>query len=440
MNIGSLMDTPRFCTAFAEWGACLVYTLMLKKKCTGWKLPAALTGMLIYFHLYHALAGLLPLSLWIPCMIGAIASMCVFLKLCCDISWLDAGFCCTRAFVLAELAASLLWQLYVWLIYRSMQHNYLVLTLLMVLVYLIVFGCYYLYERSYIPQDEYLGVSQKELSGSILIALGAFAISNISFIFPDTPFSGVSSSILYVRTLVDFGGLIMLVTQMEKREEMRMKNENQIMNVMLQKQYDQYRLSIDNVELLRREFHDLKHYMIAIRSEENPEKKEKYLSEMEQAIATQEAMINTGNHVLDVVLTTKNSYCIQNKITFTCMADGSLLSFMHVKDICSIFGNALDNAIECVSQFDDPEKRLISLSMYQRNQFLMIQFENYTESVLRLQTNALPRTTKSDQQYHGYGLKSIKAAAEKYGGSMTLHAEDNWFTLQILLPVTQNEK
>ena len=61
---------------------------------------------------------------------------------------------------------------------------------------------------------------------------------------------------------------------------------------------------------------------------------------------------------------------MQKHITFTCMADGKLISFMHVKDICSIFGNALDNAIECVSQFDDPEKRLITLSMYQKNRFL----------------------------------------------------------------------
>ena len=77
------------------------------------------------------------------------------------------------------------------------------------------------------------------------------------------------------------------------------------MNIVLQRQYDQYRLSIDNIELLRREFHDLKHYMIAIRSEQDPKKKEQYLLEMEEAIHTQEALTNTGNSVLDVVLTTK---------------------------------------------------------------------------------------------------------------------------------------
>ena len=106
-----------------------------------------------------------------------------------------------------------------------------------------------------------------------------------------------------------------------------MRSENQAMNIVLQRQYDQYRLSIDNIELLRREFHDLKHYMIAIRSEQDPKKKEQYLLEMEEAIHTQEALTNTGNSVLDVVLTTKSTYCMQKHITFTCMADGKLISF-----------------------------------------------------------------------------------------------------------------
>ena len=51
--------------------------------------------------------------------------------------------------------------------------------------------------------------------------------------------------------------------------------------------------------------------MIAIRSEQDPKKKEQYLLEMEEAIHTQEALTNTGNSVLDVVLTTKSTYCMQ---------------------------------------------------------------------------------------------------------------------------------
>lgn len=435
MLIADYMNTPRLYTALAEWGACLIYIIMQKKKLSNTKLAISVTGMLPLFIVYHQVAEVLPLHAWIPSMIGIIFLMYFFLYALCDTTWQDAGFCCVRAFVLAEFTASLQWQLYVWWVIYNRRDSQVLSILSVLIIYTGTYFAYYMLERNHVPREQRMNVSQKELSGAVMIALAAFGISNISFLTPNTPFSGTSGSILYVRTLVDFGGLLMLFAQQDKREELRMRSENQAMNIVLQRQYDQYRLSIDTMEILRKEFHDLKHYMIAIRSEQDPAKKEQYLSEMEHAILTQEAFYNTGNSVLDVVLTSKSTYCIQNNINFTCMADGKLISFMHVKDICSIFGNALDNAIECVSQFEDPEKRMITLSMQKRNRFLLIQVENYTQSSLVLKQNCLPPTTKSDKQYHGYGLKSIQLAAQKYDGSMTIHAADNWFTLQVLIPV-----
>ena len=78
---------------------------------------------------------------------------------------------------------------------------------------------------------------------------------------------------------------------------------------------------------------------------------------MEADIKKYESQNKTGNKVLDTVLTTKSLYCAKHNITFTCVADGTLLDFMDVMDICSIFGNALDNAIECELKIPDKEKR-----------------------------------------------------------------------------------
>lgn len=434
MSPAELMDTPRLYTALAEWAACLIYILILKKKFSGFKLGATLAIMLGLMAGYQYIAGLLPLYLWIPGMLGAIGLMYLNIRLVCDISRIDAGYCCIRAFVLAEFAASFQWQIYVWLAVRFQKDSRLISILVLLFSYALVYVLYYFLERAHMPEDERLIVGPKEFVGAASIAIGAFIMSNISFVMPDTPFSSATSSILYVRTLVDFGGLVMLFAQQDKREEFRMRSENQAMNIVLQRQYDQYRLAQDNMELLRREFHDLKHYLIAIRSEDDPDKREQYLFEMENAILTQEALADTGNHVLDVVLTTKSTYCIQKNITFNCMADGKLLNFMHVKDICSIFGNALDNAIECVGQFENPEQRLITMDMYQKNHFLMIQFENYSENKLVLK-DRFPTTTKGNKMYHGYGLKSIQFAVQKYGGTMTVRSDGNWFKLHILIPI-----
>ena len=434
MNSVDLFDTPRFFTAIAEFCSCMIYIFLLKKKLSGWKIYLSIPVGFALFALYQHFAGLFPLYFWIPGMLGAIAMIYFFLYFLCDATPLDIGFCCVRAFVLAEFAASLQQQLYVWSALFFEKTNAILSIFIMVVSYAVIFPSYFFLEKKHMQSGKKLYVTYKELLAAVITALSVFIMSNLSFVLPNTPFSAATTSLLYVRTLVDFGGLVMLYAQQERREEYQIRSENESMNMVLRRQYDQFRVAQDNMELLRREFHDLKHYMIALRSEEDPEKREQYLTEMEHAIQVQETFANTGNHVLDVVLTTKNTYCIQKNIMLNCMTDGTLIRHLHVKDICSIFGNALDNAIECVQQFEDPEKRLITLSMSRKNQFILIQCENYSENTLPA-SGELPKTTKNNASLHGYGLKSIQAAVQKYNGSMTLHSSGNWFTLQILLPV-----
>lgn len=40
-----------------------------------------------------------------------------------------------------------------------------------------------------------------------------------------------------------------------------------------------------------------------------------------------------------------------------------MLKDMYVMDICTIFGNALDNAVECEMQIENKEKRLIHVTV-----------------------------------------------------------------------------
>lgn len=66
MNLDALMDTPRIYTALAEWGACILYVLLLRRKVTGWKLPVSLAGSLLVFIAYQEFAGTLPIYFGFP--------------------------------------------------------------------------------------------------------------------------------------------------------------------------------------------------------------------------------------------------------------------------------------------------------------------------------------------------------------------------------------
>ena len=90
-----------------------------------------------------------------------------------------------------------------------------------------------------------------------------------------------------------------------------------------------------------------------------------------------------------------------------------MLDFILVTDLCSFFGNALDNAIEHVIMIPEAEKRLIHLTVSAIKSFVFIKIENYCEDKIQKNENDLITTTKKDSKNHGFGLKSIRKAVEK---------------------------
>lgn len=183
--------------------------------------------------------------------------------------------------------------------------------------------------------------------------MAVYAASNLSYVSPDTPFSGKMTAEIYnIRTLVDLGGMAILFAHHMQLVEYRRKKERDALQNVLQAQYAQYRSAQDSIDLINKKYHDLKHQIAVLRSETSEEKAH-YLDAMEQEIRSYEAQNKTGNEVLDTILTSKSLYCQQHGITLTCVADGAALDFMDTMDLCSLFGNALDNAIESIEKLPD---------------------------------------------------------------------------------------
>lgn len=427
-------DLPRLYTAIAEWGSCMIYILLMSKRYHRWKLFFICTAALFIQTAFLVLTGSLPVILWLPCMVIAILLMFLFLMTCCRIHPLEAGFNCCRAFVLAEFTASFEWQIQTFFWKADMSFD-LPCILFMICIYLAVYVAIFFLERHQKKEITHLDLNYQEFLLSAVIALIIFLISNLSYVFANTPFSGqYPQEIRNIRTLVDLGGFAILFAYYVQCCQTQTWLEMEAMQNILQNQYTQYQQSRESIDLINRKYHDLKHQIAALRSEPDPEKREEWLNEMESDIKTYEAQNKTGNSVLDTVLTSKSLYCQKHGITLTCVADGTLLSFMDIMDICSIFGNTLDNAIECEKKISDREKRLIHISVSSQKNFVVICCENYFEGEIRFQ-DGLPVTTKQDSDYHGYGIKSIRYTAKKYGGTINVQSQDNWFVLKVLMPL-----
>jgi len=116
------------------------------------------------------------------------------------------------------------------------------------------------------------------------------------------------------------------------------------------------------------------------------------------------------------------------------MGCGGELSFMDTMDVYSLFGNILENAISEVEKIDLPEKRLISLIIERKGSFVYIDTVNFMSGSAPSFSDGLPETTKTDEWgYHGYGLKSVRAIAEKYYGGVVISIDDNVFKVSIYM-------
>ena len=199
----------------------------------------------------------------------------------------------------------------------------------------------------------------------------------------------------------------------------------------MHRQYEQYKQSKENIRLINRRYHELKMQIAAIRAERDHAKQDVALAAMESGIRQYEAENKTGNPVLDTLLTAKSMDCQEKQIQMTSVADGRALNFLTTREICTIVGTALDNAIESCATEPDPEKRLIKVAVYSQGGFAMLRFEHYTEAAPALAADGLPQ--------QGSDLKSVRTTAQQHGGSMTLHWENNWCTLRILFPLPQKQ-
>lgn len=435
--MNAMPDIPRLYTALAEWCACLIYLFPLRTRMRGWRFGLSVVGALAVQGIFLNFTGGLPLPFWLPCMAAAVGLMFLLLWLCGGAAPIDAGYLCVQAFVLAELAASLEWQIHCFL-WPDGMWSIPGFFLLAVVYGGVFFLMRWLVQRRLLL-DRKLGITGRELGSACIIGIAVFGVSNLSFVSAHTPFSGMyGAAVLNIRTLVDLGGVAILFAHLLQCGELRVRQELEAVQNVLQNQYIQYQQSKESIELINRKYHDLKHQIAVLRAEPDAARRCVFLDAMEADIRQYEAQNKTGNSVLDTVLTSKNLYCVRNQITLTCVADGKLLDFMDVMDLCTMVGNALDNAIECEEKNSDPEKRLIHMTISAQKSFVLIRLENYCVDSLAFE-DGLPASTKGDPRYHGYGLKSIRYVARKYGGTVTAQVNNGWFELKILLPLPCRE-
>ncbi len=224
-----------------------------------------------------------------------------------------------------------------------------------------------------------------------------------------------------------------LFTEYEILYAQRAQEQKQLTERLLAEREKQFRLSRQNIDAINVKCHDIRH-QIRHFADNSTQVNESALADIANEVRVYDSVVETGNEALDTILTEKSLACSNEGITLSCIADGSALDFMAVADIYALFGNALDNAMEAVRRMTDPERRTITLEVTRRANMVAINVENYFTQAIEMGPDGLPLTHKDDKNIHGFGMRSMQAITERYGGTFHVGTDGEIFYLNIVIP------
>lgn len=289
----------------------------------------------------------------------------------------------------------------------------------------------YLFIRSRKPRADF------ELSKPLWKLLFVLNLSSLgivlSLVLLRSPFGQnlptiLADSALFLIAALAIIGLIWAMLVLERQQMLEQENTLSRMNRQYFESMEQQNFAI------RRLKHDLVNHLqtLLVLPEE---KRTIYIEEMLGNAELTQTLHYSGDTTVNVVLSAKEGIMRQKGIHFVPRMDiAGELPFAKA-DICALFANALDNAIEACEKLPVQDRR-IRLEAKLGKGLLAVSVRNSCEGTdLQFIEGKMPKTTKDDAQNHGFGLKSIQEIVKRYSGSMEIKREEKEFELFMFLSV-----
>lgn len=224
------------------------------------------------------------------------------------------------------------------------------------------------------------------------------------------------------------------------------KNDVLQMQAMLTAQHQQYLIKREAIDQVNRYYHDMKHFAALLGRPDAaalpanapdgsaPDGSAPSAARFERELATYSPFVETGCPIVDVLVGEKVQYCTEHGIRIVPFMDARGLVGMDPLELCTLFGNAFDNAIEAVEVLDDPDLREIKAKLAQRGDYAVFVIENPCIAEGRPSTGRVDVAAPS-HVHHGYGIPNMRRVVESHDGSLTLEREDGMFRLTVVLKV-----
>lgn len=206
------------------------------------------------------------------------------------------------------------------------------------------------------------------------------------------------------------------------------KRLNETMEENVKEQVNHYNQITRANEDLRRFRHDYKNLKLglSICLEQNDVKGAlEYLNGCDDIIEHDYILYKTGHPIVNAIISDKAFQAKEDNIKIT--FDGLIpIDALNSVDLCIVFGNLLDNAIEACRKFEDGKEKTISVTAVQRSNYLFVIITNPTTENVKIRDNSI-QSTKGNNSLHGIGLYSVKDVVNKYSGHLYLSCKNKIF-------------
>ncbi len=237
------------------------------------------------------------------------------------------------------------------------------------------------------------------------------------------------SSLLFFAILISFVIVFLLIS--ENLSNSYYSRYNKIMQDKVNddaKHIERITLASEDLRHLK---HDIRNMIIGINAcldTNDINAARKYLDDFHKKVVPTREWIHTGNPFLDSLLSDKHERITDNniKIEFEGLMPTESLKPV---DICIVFGNALDNAIEACEKFSKDIEKTIKISIKQSANVILIKITNPIINPVKIHNNNI---ASSKSTYgHGIGIPSMRKTVEEYNGQLILKSDKESFTIEM---------
>ena len=200
--------------------------------------------------------------------------------------------------------------------------------------------------------------------------------------------------------------------------------------------YNQCGLMQDSMEYIQSFKHDITNHLLAASEyikHGQSEQAAEYLGKLIGNVGKDKTYSDTGNIAFDSIINYAFKDAEEKGMAVTCTITVPKELGVDAVDVVTILGNLLDNAVSAAANVMDGS---INLRVNYGKGRLSIIIENTYAGKIIYQDGKIVSAKRDVGDGHGYGLKNVQQAVEKYDGDMDISHTDTLFSVNVLLFIT----